>query len=434
MRNSPKKIAVLTLGCSKNTTDSESLLAQFKASSGFEICSPDIADILIINTCGFIEDAKQESINTILDAVGLKKNGPLKKVYVMGCLSERYKSDLETEMPEVDGYFGVQDLPNILNSVGALYREDLLGERELLTPKHYAYLKISEGCDHPCSFCAIPLIRGKFRSKPMTDILSEAKRLKEKDVKELNLIAQDTTYYGSDLYGKKTLADLLCRLSDLDFTWIRLLYTYPSQFPLDILPVIQERENICNYLDLPLQHIHDDMLRSMKRGITKRQTLELIERIRNEIPDIRLRSTFIVGYPNETEAIFEELCRFVEETKFDRLGCFTYSHEEDTPAFELPDNVSPIKKTERQETLMGIQEVISAQKNQAMIGSTIRVLIDRFEGDFAIGRTEFDAPDVDNEVLIKVNKDHRIEAGQFYNTKIIDSEPFDLIGQIVDKS
>ncbi len=434
MRNSPKKIAVLTLGCSKNTTDSESLLAQFKASSGFEICSPDIADILIINTCGFIEDAKQESINTILDAVGLKKNGPLKKVYVMGCLSERYKSDLETEMPEVDGYFGVQDLPNILNSVGALYREDILGERELLTPKHYAYLKISEGCDHPCSFCAIPLIRGKFRSKPMTDILSEAKRLKEKDVKELNLIAQDTTYYGSDLYGKKTLADLLRRLSDLDFTWIRLLYTYPSQFPLDILPVIQERENICNYLDLPLQHIHDDMLRSMKRGITKRQTLELIERIRNEIPDIRLRSTVIVGYPNETEAIFEELCRFVEETKFDRLGCFTYSHEENTPAFELPDNVSPRKKTERQETLMAIHEVISAQKNQAMIGSTIRVLIDRFEGDFAIGRTEFDAPDVDNEVLIKVNKGHRIEASQFYNTKIIGSEPFDLIGQIVDKS
>lgn len=352
----------------------------------------------------------------------------------MGCLSERYKSDLETEMPEVDGYFGVQDLPNILNSVGALYREDILGERELLTPKHYAYLKISEGCDHPCSFCAIPLIRGKFRSKPMTDILSEAKRLKEKDVKELNLIAQDTTYYGSDLYGKKTLADLLRRLSDLDFTWIRLLYTYPSQFPLDILPVIQERENICNYLDLPLQHIHDDMLRSMKRGITKRQTLELIERIRNEIPDIRLRSTVIVGYPNETEAIFEELCRFVEETKFDRLGCFTYSHEENTPAFELPDNVSPRKKTERQETLMAIHEVISAQKNQAMIGSTIRVLIDRFEGDFAIGRTEFDAPDVDNEVLIKVNKGHRIEASQFYNTKIIGSEPFDLIGQIVDKS
>jgi len=430
MKKSPNKIAVITLGCSKNTTDSESLLAQLKAHTTVEIVQPDVADTVIINTCGFINDAKQESIQTILDATSLKNSGRLKQVYVMGCLSERYKTDLETEIPEADGFFGVYNQADLLHTLGLSYKNELLGERELLTPNHYAYLKISEGCNHPCSFCAIPLIRGKFHSNPMPEILEEAKRLKEKGVKELNLIAQDTTFYGTDLYGKKNLAELMQRLSDMDFTWIRLLYTYPSQFPLDVLPVIRKRENICKYIDLPLQHINDDMLRSMQRGISKRQTIDLIERIREEVPEVRLRTTFILGYPNETEAIFEELYKFVERTKFDRLGCFSYSDEEDTAAHKLTDNIPPEEKQRRVETLMDLQESISYEKNQALVGKTLNVLIDRFEEDVAIGRTEYDAPEVDNECILSLSENANIEIGKFYPVMITSAEAFDLFGDL----
>ncbi len=425
-----RKIALLTLGCSKNTTDSEALLAQFKSESHISLVDPKQADTLIINTCGFIQDAKQESIQAILEATGLKKDGQLKQVFVMGCLSERYASDLKTEIPEVDGFFGVHDQADLIHALGLSYKTLLIGERELLTPLHFAYLKISEGCNHPCSFCAIPLIRGNFQSKPMPDLLKEAARLKEKGVKELNLIAQDTTYYGSDLYGKKTLAELLKRLSDLEFDWIRLLYAFPSQFPMDILPVMRERENICKYIDLPLQHINDEMLRSMQRGISKRQTEALIARIREEIPGVRLRTTFIAGYPNETEAMFEELCEFVQDTRFDRLGCFSYSHEEDTAAYKLTDNTSPEEKQRRVETLMGIQESISYEHNQALVGKTLNVVIDRFEEDVAIGRTQFDAPEVDNECTVPIKENSNIEIGKFYPVKVTSAEAFDLFGKV----
>lgn len=443
MKTKLPKLHVLTLGCSKNTVDSEMLLAQAQANDFILTSEAQKADVLVINTCGFIEAAKQESIDHILAGVALKKSGRLKKLLVMGCLSERYRSELEREIPEVDRYFGVLDfdgktLSDILIELGGHLKAELLGERALSTPSHFAYLKISEGCDNPCSFCAIPLMRGAHRSKPIPALLSEATRLYEQGVKELILIAQDLTYYGLDLYGERKLDELLKRLSDIGFCWIRLLYAYPAKFPKEILPVICERENICKYLDMPIQHANDDVLKSMRRGITKRRLIELIEEIRAEVPNICLRTTFIFGYPNETEAIFEEALEFIAEMKFDRLGCFSYSHEENTAAFALPDNVPSREKKRRVERAMALQEKISLKKNESLIGSTMRVLIDRIEHGVAIGRTEFDAPEVDNEVII--NSAHpdfstkALRVGEFYDVEITDAEAFDLFGTVLCKS
>jgi len=430
METKRPKLYLLSLGCSKNTVDSEVFLAQAKANHVYLAEDFAHADTILINTCGFIDDSKQESIDQILEAVRLKENQQLKKVIVFGCLSERYKKELQTEIPEVDCYFGTHQLPEIIAELGGAYKENLLGERELLTPFHFAYLKISEGCDHACAFCAIPGIRGKHVSRPMQEIVQEAEKLRRKGVRELCLIAQDTTYYGQDMYGKRKLAELLQRLSDLSFDWIRLLYTYPSMFPTDILPVMRERENICNYLDIPFQHVNDEILKSMRRSISKRKTEDLISQIRSEVPNIHLRTTMLVGYPNETEEIFSELVEFVRKIKFNRLGCFAYSHEEGTPAYELEDNVPEEEKAHRVQSLMSVQEEMAYAKNQALIGSTLQVLIERFEGNFAIGRTEFDAPEVDNEVVISLSGagQEKIEVGEFHSVKITDAEAFDLFG------
>lgn len=434
MKTQPPKLHVLTLGCSKNTVDSEVLMAHAKANHIFLTDDPNDADVLVINTCGFILDAKQESIDTILEAVSEKEQGLLKKIVVMGCLSERYKADLQKEIPEVDAYFGTQELEKILREIGGVYKTALIGERELLTPAYHAYFKISEGCDHPCSFCAIPLMRGQHRSKPMEELLVEAKLLRKKGVRELNMIAQDLTYYGMDLYGSRTLADLLKRLSDVGFDWIRLHYAFPANFPTDILPVMHERENICKYLDIPIQHINNDILKSMRRGITKRKTIELLEQIRTEVPGIRLRTTLITGYPNETEEIFNELAQFVQTSRFDRLGCFAYSPEEDTPAFLLEDNVPNEEKHLRVEEIMSIQEQISLEKNEELVGKTVRVIVDRFEAGMAVGRTEFDTPDVDNEFIITGTESGQeptdLKIGEFYEAIVTDAEPFDLLGVV----
>lgn len=442
MKTKLPTLHVLTLGCSKNTVDSETLLRQARANDFLIASDARKADVLVINTCGFIEDAKQESINHILSGVALKKSGKLKKLLVMGCLSERYRPELEREIPDVDRYFGVLDfdgktLSQILAELGGNLKEELLGERTLSTPSHFAYLKISEGCDNPCSFCAIPLMRGGHRSKPIPALLSEAKGLYEQGVKELILIAQDLTYYGLDLYGERKLDELLRRLSDIGFSWIRLLYAYPAKFPKEILPVMRERENICKYLDMPIQHINDEILKSMRRGITKRRLIELIEEIRAAVPNIRLRTTFIFGYPNESEEMFEEALEFIAATKFDRLGCFSYSHEENTAAFALPDNVPPKEKKRRVQRAMALQEKISLEKNESLIGSTMRVLIDRIERGVAIGRTEFDAPEVDNEVVIMSAHNgfspKSLRVGEFYDVEITDAEAFDLFGTILRK-
>ncbi|NTW48324.1 MAG: 30S ribosomal protein S12 methylthiotransferase RimO [Chlorobiales bacterium] len=434
MKKQPPKLHVLTLGCSKNTVDSEILMAHAKANRFLLIDDPNEADVVVINTCGFIQDAKQESIDTILEAVNEKRQGLIKKLVVMGCLSERYKADLQKEIPEVDAYFGTQELDKILREIGGEYKNHLIGERELLTPSYHAYFKISEGCDHPCSFCAIPLMRGPHRSKPIEELIVEAKILRKKGVRELNLIAQDLTYYGMDLYGSRTLDDLLKRISDVGFDWIRLHYTFPANFPTDILSVMRERENICKYLDIPIQHINNDILKSMRRGISKRKTVELLDQIRTEVPGIRLRTTLITGYPNETEKIFDELSEFVQTTRFDRLGCFAYSPEEDTPAFELEDNVPNEEKHRRVEEIMSIQEQISLEKNAELVGKTLRVIIDRFESGMAIGRTEFDTPDVDNEFIITGKEDGGettdLQIGQFYEALVTDAEPFDLLGVV----
>ncbi|NTV45428.1 MAG: 30S ribosomal protein S12 methylthiotransferase RimO [Chlorobiales bacterium] len=434
MKTQPPKLHVLTLGCSKNTVDSEVLMAHAKANHVLLTDDPNDADVLVINTCGFILDAKQESIDTILEAVSEKEQGLLKKIVVMGCLSERYKADLQKEIPEVDAYFGSQELEKVLREIGGEYKTALIGERELLTPAYHAYFKISEGCDHPCSFCAIPLMRGQHRSKPMEELLVEAKLLRKKGVRELNMIAQDLTYYGMDLYGSRALADLLKRVSDVGFDWIRLHYAFPANFPTDILPVMHERENICKYLDIPIQHINTDILKSMRRGITKRKTVELLEQIRTEVPGIRLRTTLITGYPNETEEIFDELAQFVQTMRFDRLGCFAYSPEENTPAFELEDNVPNEEKHRRVEEIMSIQEQISLEKNEEMVGKTLRVIIDRFESGMAVGRTEFDTPDVDNEFIITGTKGGGeptdLKIGEFYEATVTDAEPFDLLGVV----
>lgn len=428
------RINVVTLGCSKNIHDSEVLMGQLKGNK-MEVVheSDDVQeeDIVIINTCGFIDNAKQESIDTILEYSALKDEGKLKKVIVTGCLSERYKPELEKEIPNVDNYFGTNDLENLLESVGANYKYELIGERLLTTPSHFSYFKIAEGCNRPCSFCAIPLMRGKHVSKPVEALVKEAKFLAQNGTKELILIAQDLTYYGLDIYGKRNLADLLRNLSDVEgIEWIRLQYAYPSGFPMDILDAMNERSNICNYLDMPLQHISDNMLKSMRRGITKQKTLDLVSEIRDRVPNIALRTTLICGYPGETQQDFEEMKEWVAESKFDRLGCFTYSHEENTHAHSLIDDVPAEVKEARLEEIMGIQQGISYDINQQKVGKTYKVLIDRIEGDYFVGRTEFDSPEVDNEVLIP-KSDSYVTVGRYANVLINRADDFDLHGSIV---
>lgn len=427
------KINVITLGCSKNIVDSEVLMGQLRGNdfNVFHESDKDDCNIVIINTCGFIDNAKQESIDTILKYSQLKEEGAIEKLYVTGCLSQRYKPELEQEIPNVDAYFGTADLKRLLNTVGADYKHELIGERMLTTPSHFAFMKISEGCNRPCSFCAIPIMRGVHVSKPIEQLCSEAAALAKNGTKELVLIAQDLTYYGLDIYNERKLADLIRRLSDTEgIEWIRLQYAFPSQFPMDVLDVMNERSNVCNYLDMPLQHITDNMLKSMRRGITKRRTLELIDSIRERVPGIALRTTLIAGYPGETEQDFEELKEFVAETKFERLGIFTYSHEEKTHAYTLEDNVPEKVKQKRAEEIMNIQQEISFEKNQEKIGKTFNVLIDRKEGQHFIGRTEFDSPEVDNEVLIDADK-HYLPAGRFCKVHIDSASDFDLYGSPV---
>jgi ribosomal protein S12 methylthiotransferase len=388
-------------------------------------------DIVVINTCGFIDNAKQESIDTILQYSELKEKGKVGKVVVTGCLSERYKPELEAEITNVDAFFGTNDLQNILSNLGADYKYELIGERLLTTPSHFAYFKISEGCNRPCSFCAIPLMRGKHVSKPIEELVTEAKNLVRSGMKELVVIAQDLTYYGLDLYGKRNLDELLRHLSDVEgLEWIRLQYAYPSGFPMEVLDVMNERSNICNYLDMPLQHISDNMLKSMRRGITKQKTIDIVNEIRDRVPNIAMRTTLICGYPGETQRDFEEMKEWVEETKFDRLGCFTYSHEEKTHAHSLEDDVAQEVKEQRVEEIMEVQQSISYDINQKKVGETFKVLIDKKEGDYFVGRTEFDSPEVDNEVLLHASTNYAT-VGSFVNVKIDRAEDFDLYGQIV---
>lgn len=425
-----KKINIITLGCSKNVVDSEVLMGQLQA-SGKEVVHEDRGDIVVINTCGFIDNAKEESVNTILDAVQAKERGEIEKVYVMGCLSERYKDDLVKEIPDVDQYFGTRDLPVLLKHLGADYRHELVGERLTTTPKHYAYLKISEGCDRPCSFCAIPLMRGGHVSKPIENLVIEAEGLAKKGTKELILIAQDLTYYGLDLYKKRALADLLLRLVKVEgIEWIRLHYAFPSGFPQDVLEVIKTEPKVCNYIDIPLQHINSDLLKSMKRGTTHEKTDALLAKFREKVPDMAIRTTLIVGYPGETEERFQELKDWVAEQRFDRLGCFTYSHEENTTAFELVDDVPQEVKEQRVEEIMELQSQISWEKNQEKIGKVFKCIFDRKEGNYFVGRTEFDSPDVDNTVLVLAENTY-ISIGDFANVKITSAEEFDLYGELV---
>ena len=428
------RVNVITLGCSKNIHDSEVLMGQLSGNQMDVVHESDKLfedDIIVINTCGFIDNAKQESIDTILQYSELKEQGKISKLIVTGCLSERYKPELEAEIKNVDSYFGTNDLQQLLSSVGADYKHELIGERLLTTPSHFAYFKIAEGCNRPCSFCAIPLMRGKHVSKPIEDLVKEAKFLAKNGTKELILIAQDLTYYGLDLYNKRKLADLLRNLSDVDgIEWIRLQYAYPSGFPMDILDVMNERSNICNYLDMPLQHISDSMLSSMRRGISRQKTIDLVDSIRDKVPDIALRTTLICGYPGESEKDFEEMKDWVTETRFDRLGCFTYSHEEKTHAHLLVDDIPEEVKQERVETIMGIQQEISFDVNQDKVGRTFKVLIDKKEGNYLTGRTEYDSPEVDNEVLIDTRISYAIP-GSFVQVKIDRAEDFDLYGQIV---
>lgn len=428
------RINVVTLGCSKNIHDSEVLMGQLRGNQRqivHEAEQLNDDDIVVINTCGFIDHAKQESIDTILEYSALKEAGKVGKVIVTGCLSERYKPELQAEIPSVDAYFGTNDLQDLLGEIGVDYKYELLGERMLTTPSHFAYFKIAEGCNRPCSFCAIPLMRGKHVSKSIDDLVKEAKLLAKNGVKELILIAQDLTYYGLDIYGKRALADLLRRLSDVTgIEWIRLQYAYPSGFPMDILDVMNERSNICHYLDMPLQHISDNMLRSMRRGITKQKTIDLINAIRDRVPDIALRTTLICGYPGETQDDFEELLQWVTETRFDRLGCFTYSHEEKTHAHNLTDDVPESVKADRVAQIMDVQQGVSFEINQRKVGSVHRVLIDKVEGDFFIGRTAHDSPEVDNEVLIPIRNQYAT-IGRFVDVRIERAEDFDLYGSIV---
>lgn len=420
-------INVVTLGCSKNVYDSEVLMGQLKANNK-EVAHEAEGNIVVINTCGFIANAKEESVNTILDFVHRKEEGKIDKVFVTGCLSERYKPELEKEIPNVDAYFGTQDLPRLLKALGADYKHELIGERLMTTPKNYAYLKIAEGCDRPCSFCAIPLMRGKHRSTPIESLVSEASGLAAQGVKELILIAQDLTYYGLDLYRKRALADLLRALVKVDgIEWIRLHYAFPTGFPMDVIEVMKKEPKICNYLDIPLQHISDHILKSMRRGTDCEKTTTLLEGIRATLPEIAIRTTLIVGYPGETEDDFRHLKRWVSEMRFERLGCFTYSHEENTHAYLLEDNVPEEVKQQRANEIMELQSQISWDLNQARIGKTFRCMIDRKEGDYFIGRTEYDSPDVDNEVLIDASR-HYLKTGEFIDIEITGAADFDLYG------
>ncbi len=421
-------INVVTLGCSKNVYDSEVLMGQLKA-GGKEVVHEKEGNIVVINTCGFINNAKEESINTILDYVQQKEAGLVDKVFVMGCLSERYKPDLEKEIPDVDQYFGTSELPALLKVLDADYKHELIGERLTTTPKNYAYLKISEGCDRPCSFCAIPLMRGAHISTPIDDLVTEAEKLAAKGVKELILIAQDITYYGLDLYKKRALADLLRALVKVEgIEWIRIHYAFPTGFPMDVLEVMKTEPKICNYLDIPLQHISDKILTSMKRGTTQEKTTKLLKKFREALPEMAIRTTLIVGYPGETEEDFQKLKDFVKAMRFDRLGCFTYSHEENTTAYELTDDVPEEVKLQRANEIMELQSQISWELNQEKVGKTFRCLIDRKEGNYFVGRTEYDSPDVDNEVLIDAKK-HYVKIGDFTNVKIIEAADYDLYGE-----
>ncbi len=427
------KVNIVTLGCSKNLVDSEVMMTQLKGNNINTVheSQEDDSNIVIINTCGFIDNAKQESIDTILRYADAKEEGLVDKVYVTGCLSQRYKDDLEKEIPQVDAFFGTRDLPLLLKRFKADYKKELVGERILATANHYAYLKIAEGCDRPCSFCAIPIMRGKHISKPMDELVKEAQNLAKNGTKELLLIAQDSTYYGLDLYKKRNLAELLDRLSDVEgIEWIRLHYAFPTGFPEDILDVMAKKSNICNYLDIPLQHGSTNMLKIMRRGTTREKTEKLLDTIRTRVPGIAIRTTMIAGHPGETEADFEEMMKFIEDSRFERLGIFNYSHEEHTHAFSMEDNVPEEVKQERANAVMELQEGISLELNQEKIGKTYKVLIDRLESGNFIGRTEFDSPEVDNEVLIDATNDY-LRIGDFADIKINDVTAFDLYGQPV---
>ncbi|GLU45611.1 30S ribosomal protein S12 methylthiotransferase RimO [Allomuricauda sp. NBRC 101325] len=422
------KINVVTLGCSKNVYDSEVLMGQLRANNK-EVVHEEEGNVVVINTCGFIANAKEESVNTILEYVQKKEAGDVDKVFVTGCLSERYKPDLEKEIPNVDEYFGTSDLPNLLKALGADYKHELIGERLTTTPKNYAYLKIAEGCDRPCSFCAIPLMRGKHKSTPIEDLVQEAEKLAAKGVKELILIAQDLTYYGLDLYKKRNLAELLQALVKVEgIEWIRLHYAFPTGFPMDVLEVMRNEPKICNYIDIPLQHISDAILKSMRRGTTQAKTTKLLQEFRAAVPEMAIRTTLIVGYPGETEEDFQILKDWVKEMRFERLGCFTYSHEENTHAYNLEDDVPEEVKQERANAIMEIQSQISWELNQEKIGETFRCIIDRKEGNHFVGRSEFDSPDVDNEVLIDATKFY-VKTGDFVNIKIVDATDYDLYGE-----
>jgi len=424
------KINVVTLGCSKNVYDSEVLMGQLKANNK-DVAHEEEGNIVVINTCGFINNAKEESVNTILEYLQKKEEGDVDKVFVTGCLSERYKPDLEKEIPDVDQYFGTTELPSLLKALGADYKHELIGERLTTTPKNYAYLKIAEGCDRPCSFCAIPLMRGKHKSTPIEEIVIEAEKLAANGVKELILIAQDLTYYGLDLYKKRNLAELLEALVKVEgIEWIRLHYAFPTGFPMDVLDVMNREPKICNYLDIPLQHISDSILKSMRRGTTQEKTTKLLKEFRAEVPNMTIRTTLIVGYPGETEDDYQKLKNWVIDMRFERLGCFTYSHEENTHAFNLEDDVPQDVKQKRANEIMEIQSQISWELNQEKIGQEFKVVIDRKEGDYFVGRTEFDSPDVDNEVLINATKTY-LKTGEFANVKITDAADFDLYAEVV---
>ena len=428
------KINVITLGCSKNIYDSEVLMGQLKANdmNVEHESDKDDANVVVINTCGFIDNAKEESINTIIEQAERKSDGKIDKLFVTGCLSERYKPDLEKEIPNVDEYFGTTDLPKLLQALGADYKHELIGERLTTTPRHYAFLKIAEGCDRPCSFCAIPLMRGKHKSKSIEDLVTEAAKLAKDGVKELILIAQDLTYYGLDLYKSRRLADLLRALSKVEgIEWIRLHYAFPTGFPEDVLEVIRTNHKLCNYIDIPLQHISDAVLKSMRRGTTHEKTNALLRKFRQEVPGIAIRTSLIVGYPGETEEDFQELKQWVNDTAFDRLGVFTYSHEENTHAHLLEDDVPEEVKHQRAEEIMELQSDISYRLNQEKVGQTFKVLFDRKEGEYFIGRTEFDSPDVDNEVLVKAS-DVYVRMGDFTQVKITHADHYDLYGVITE--
>eukprot|EP01089_Gocevia_fonbrunei_P018947 TRINITY_DN6539_c0_g3_i2.p1 TRINITY_DN6539_c0_g3~~TRINITY_DN6539_c0_g3_i2.p1 ORF type:complete len:436 (+),score=81.36 TRINITY_DN6539_c0_g3_i2:3198-4505(+) len=422
------RINVVTLGCSKNVYDSEVLMGQLRANNK-EVVHEEEGNVVVINTCGFIANAKEESVNTILEYVQKKEAGDVDKVFVTGCLSERYKPDLQKEIPNVDEYFGTSELPNLLKALGADYKHELIGERLTTTPKNYAYLKIAEGCDRPCSFCAIPIMRGKHKSTPIEDLVTEANKLAAKGVKELILIAQDLTYYGLDLYKKRNLAELLNELVKVDgIEWIRLHYAFPTGFPMDVLEVMKREPKVCNYLDIPLQHISDAILKSMRRGTTQAKTTKLLQDFRATVPEMTIRTTLIVGYPGETEEDFQTLKSWVEDMRFERLGCFTYSHEENTHAYNLVDDVPEEVKQQRASEIMELQSQISWELNQEKVGKTLRCIIDRKEGKYFVGRSEFDSPDVDNEVLVDAAK-HYLKVGEFVDLHIFEAADFDLYGE-----